>query len=117
MQSWSPYYKKDISELEKVQRRMTRLVPELRDLDYEERCIRLGLTTLEKRRKRGDLIETYKILNGMENVDYRAFFELSTTRTRLNSCKIKKRGQWRTLARANAFSKFSVRVVNDWNTP
>ena len=113
VQSWAPYYKKDINELEKVQRRMTRLVPELREMEYEERCERLGLTTLEKRRKRGDLIETYKILNGMENLNYRSFFELSELETRTNSRKLKKKGHWRTLIRANTFS---VRVVNDWNS-
>ena len=113
IQSWSPYYKKDILELEKVQRRMTKLVPELEELDYEERCERLGLTTLERRRLRGDLIETYKILNGYEDLDYRLFFEYSEANTRSNTRKLKKRGHWRTLARANCFS---VRVVNTWNS-
>ena len=112
VQSWSPYYKKDILELEKIQRRMTKLVPELKDLGYEERCERLGLTTLEKRRRRGDLIETYKILKGFEDIDYKIFFEYSETGTRSNSCKLKKRGHWRTLVRANSFS---VRVINSWN--
>ena len=82
-------------------------------MDYRERCERLGLTTLEKRRKRGDLIETYKILNGVDNLDYRHFFELSNLGTRSNSRKLKKKGHWRTLVRANSFS---VRVVNDWNS-
>lgn len=113
VQSWSPYYRKDIDELEKVQRRMTKLVPELKDLPYEERCARLGLTSLEKRRLRGDLIETFKIVHGYENVDREIFFELASTVTRSNNCKLKKRGQWRTVTRANSFS---VRVVNVWNS-
>ena len=113
IQSWSPYYKRDILELEKVQRRMTKLVDELKELDYEERCERLGLMTLEKRRLRGDLIETYKILNGYEDINYRLFFEYSEASTRSNTRKLKKRGHWRTLVRANSFS---VRVVNSWNS-
>ncbi len=33
---WSPYMKKDISKTEKIQRRATKLVPELRNLKYHD---------------------------------------------------------------------------------
>ena len=113
VQSWSPYYRKDIEELEKIQRRMTKLVPELKDLPYEERCKRMGLTSLEKRRVRGDLIETFKIIHGYENVDRETFFELARGSTRSNTLKIRKRDHVRTLVRG---SSFTVRVVNTWNS-
>ena len=45
-------------------------------VSYEERLRRLGLTTLQQRRLRGDLIETYKIITGKENVDPTFFFTL-----------------------------------------
>ena len=66
MQSWCPYLVKDIDELEKVQSRMTKLVPGLQDMSSEARLVELSLPTLKLRRQRGDLIELYKILNGHE---------------------------------------------------
>ena len=33
-------------------------------MSYEERLRRTGLTTLEERRKRGDLIETFEMVQG-----------------------------------------------------
>ena len=44
---------------------------------YEDRLRILGMYTLQRRRLRGDLIETYKILTGKERVDSRLFFQLS----------------------------------------
>ena len=32
---WRPYRKKDIDKLERIQRRATKMFPELRDLSYE----------------------------------------------------------------------------------
>ena len=62
IQAWRPYLRKDIDILEKVQRRTTKLITGLRDLSYDDRLKECGLTTLEKRRLRGDQIEVFKIL-------------------------------------------------------
>ena len=67
VQVWSPHLRKDINTLEQIQMRATKLIPELKHLTYDERLHRLGLTTLEKRRLRGNLIEAYKILSGKES--------------------------------------------------
>ena len=74
IQAWSPYYKKDIEILEKVQRRATKLVPRLKNNSYEERLDILNIYRLEQRRLRGDLIETFKILTTRENINSKIFF-------------------------------------------
>ena len=65
--SWSPWLQGDITTLEQVQHRFTRIVSGMGNLTYEERLAKLGLTTLQDRRVRGDMIETFKILT--EKVD------------------------------------------------
>ena len=52
IQAWRPYRKKDIDMLERIQRRATKMIPQLRDLSYEERLKECGLTTLETRQLR-----------------------------------------------------------------
>ena len=54
-----------IIELENVQRRFTRMINNIGLLPYSERLLALNLTTLAERRIRGDLIETYRIMNGI----------------------------------------------------
>ena len=39
IQAWRPYNKKDIDTLERVQRRATKLIPELKHLCYERRLL------------------------------------------------------------------------------
>ena len=56
------------------------MIPELRDLSYEERLKECGLTTLETRRLRGDQIEASMILNGYENINRTMFFSLHSRR-------------------------------------
>jgi len=58
-QLWSPYYKKDIKLIEGVQRRPTKLVTGMQELNYNDGLKRLGLQRLEGRRLRSDLIEIF----------------------------------------------------------
>ena len=73
---WSPYLRKDVDCLEKVQRRANKLVRGLKDKSYEERQRLLGITSLEERRIRGDLIQVFRIVKGFDKVDLGTFFEL-----------------------------------------
>ena len=47
---WRPYCRKDIDILEKIQRRTTKMVPELTHLSCSDRLRMLKLTLLEDRR-------------------------------------------------------------------
>uniref|UniRef100_A0A8C3SII8 Activating signal cointegrator 1 complex subunit 2 n=1 Tax=Chelydra serpentina TaxID=8475 RepID=A0A8C3SII8_CHESE len=67
VQMWLPHLKKDI--LEKVQKRATEMIRSIEWLPYEGRLIRLGLFSLEKRQLRGNMIEIYKIMTGVEKVN------------------------------------------------
>ena len=67
---WKPRLRRDIDALERVQKRALKIPYELRKLDgYNERLSAVGLTTLEVRRDRGDLIQAYKLIKGLEQVD------------------------------------------------
>ena len=73
VQVWRPYGNKDMDMLERMQKRATKIIPELRDLSYKESLKECGLTTIETRRLRGDQIEVFKILNEYENIDRTIF--------------------------------------------
>ena len=113
VQVWSPYLKKDIDVLEKVQRRATKIVPELAHLSYEDRLKELKLTTLEDRRIRGDLIEVYKIVNKVDNVDCSQFFEFRDYAGLRGHCQTLQVRRCRYNVRKYYFSN---RVVCLWNS-
>ena len=76
IQEWRPYRKKVIYKLERIQRRATKMIPQLIDLSYESRLLQCGLKTLETRLLRRNRIEVLKIVNGYEDVDRNMFFKL-----------------------------------------
>ncbi len=86
---WSLNLKKDIINLERIQRAATKLPETLREFTFEERLERLGLETLEQRRKQ-DLIALYRIQEGLEKLDREDLVEHDERETRGNSKKLKK---------------------------
>jgi len=113
IQAWSPYLKGDVDQLERVQKCATKMVYGYQKLSYEKRLRRLGLTTLQTRRLRGDLIETYKIITGKENVDPTFFFTLHSGKynTRGHPYKLEIKRSRLELRR----NFYSQRVVHHWN--
>ena len=115
VQVWSPSLKKDINQLEKVQRRATKLVHDCKELEYEQRLAFLGLTTLEERRVRGDLIEVFKIMHGYDDLRREKFFilesEIHTHHTRGHNLKIASKRSRTENRRRN----FDIRTIDKWN--
>ncbi|EMP35679.1 hypothetical protein UY3_07165 [Chelonia mydas] len=61
--------KKDIFEWEKVLKTATKMSQGVEQLSYEERLKRMELLSLEKRQLKGDLIQVYNIMNGVQKVN------------------------------------------------
>jgi ribonucleases P/MRP protein subunit RPP40 len=114
VQAWAPFLKKDIECLESVQKTATKLVPHLKHLPYCQRLEELGLTTLEERRSRGDLIETYKLMTGKEKVSAMQFFSLHSGNYNTRGHNLKLEKQRSRLNQRHNF--FSQRVVGRWNS-
>jgi len=55
--------------LEKVQHRATKMVPGLAKLQYEDRLKRMNLPSLAYKRLRDDIIEVFKYMHGIYNID------------------------------------------------
>ena len=76
IQFWSPINvcEKGGYMLEGIQRRATKMISTLRNLLYEERLKRLDIFSLRCRRLRGDMIEVFNMIHGMDKVNLRKLF-------------------------------------------
>ena len=93
------------------------MVSGLRGTSYQEKLKKLGIASLEDRRKRFDLIQVYRILNNIDKVDSNQWFtrigDRSSQATRLaadpnNLVKPKAKTELRR-------NFFSIRVIDSWN--
>ena len=94
-------------------------------MSYEERLKVWGLTTLAERRITGDLIQMYKSVNGLENINWHTgpqFAFTSNTRAASNNSFRLRRETFPTKDQ-NSFGHFTSvrhnfflnRVTEDWN--
>ena len=110
---WSPSQAGLIDAVESVQRRFTKLLPGMFEVNYCDRLIQLGLDSLETRRLRFDLIMAYKIIFGLCDTGASELFTLRTeSKTRgheykliVENCEINVRKNF-----------FAQRVVKVWNS-
>ena len=107
---WSPWLKQDIDQIEKVQRRLTKRLVGMKDLNTDERMHQLGLPSLELRHLHLDLIFCYKVVFGLVGVNI-DFFEFNhAANTRGHAYKLFKS---RSVNNIRIF--FAERIVNVWN--
>ncbi|KAF2353815.1 hypothetical protein FHG87_015430 [Trinorchestia longiramus] len=98
--------------MEKIQRKATKMIPELRNLSYERRLQRLELISIEQRRLRGQLIETLQYPNGLNNVTLEGLFErYGNVRTRNNGQKLLPRN----FKTSQALNFFPAKIAATWN--
>ena len=108
---------KDIDILEKVQRRFVRQIRGVHGT-YEQKLVKIGLTSLQARRERGDCIEAFKMLKGYTHVDHTIWLHLMSrmqgAQTRLSSDPLALELRTSRLDLRKHF--FSVRVPPMWNS-
>ena len=108
---WSPLNAKNIKAIESVQRRATRMIPQLRHLTYDERLKVLKMDTLEKRRLRRDIIEMYKILNNLVDFNFDNHFQSNVNSSNRSAGKLKKKSNTNNISK----HRFCSRIVGAWN--
>ena len=108
---WFPYIKKNKRIIENIQRRGKRLIPELKGLSYAQMLQEFKLFSLDYRRKRGDIIQLFKILNNIEDIKPESMFKFSTSDTRGHNRKLYK-PQYNKGSRQHSFC---IRTINPWN--
>ena len=117
--AWCPWTQGDKDILENVQKRAIGMVTNFKGRTYEEKLAEAGMTTLEERRRRGDLIQAYRVLRGVDEVDPQTWFNPAQTRngataTRQNRGFLNvERGEATGEIRRNFWSQ---RVVDPWNS-
>ena len=106
-----PRFNKAATLLEGVQKRATKMIPELKNIPYEERLKTMNLQSLYYRRDRGDMMEVYKLSQGLYNVVSILTPESDHTR-RGHAYKLKLPRTYKDVRQ----KFFSVRSVSKWNS-
>ena len=109
---WSPYYKKDVDLIEKVQKKFTKFIPNLFESPYMERLNILKMITLEERRIYLDIILMYKIVHGLVDLEFEKYCRFNTRGTRGHPLKL----NVILSSRVNCHKyHFFSRIVKIWN--
>ena len=75
VQFGSPHLHTDMDKLQSMQRKASKMIPEIRNHSFQRRLKELELISLVQMRLRGERIEVFKYLNRFTNVSPRALFD------------------------------------------
>ena len=130
VQTWCPWLQRDKDLLEDVQKRAVRAVSGITG-SYHEKLKALKLPELTARRERGDMIQTFKIVKQLDNVDPANYFQIAAEQhnhaTRQARVVVRADNPEETIAvptinltkpKANSDLRkyfFTHRVVDSWN--
>ena len=105
--------KKDIDTLERIQRKVTKMIPRLRSKPYKEQLKELNWFSLFKHRLRGDLIEVFQIFCAFDNIYINDYVTMDFTST-IHNNGFKIIGKRFRSNEAKHF--FFNKIVNIWNS-
>ena len=109
---WSPHLLRQSRLIEDIQRRATKLLPEMAHLSYEERLQKLQLPSLKFRRLRGDLIQLYNMVHDEDSFNFNKFFTFAKNQgTRGHNFKLYIHPCNKNVRKYS----FSFRCTNIWN--
>ena len=113
--------KADKEKLEKVQRRAVNMVAGLKGRTYQDKLREVGLTFLEDRREYGDMIWTFRIIQGIDHVEAGTWFSMANERGREGAVNTRISKDTTRLVEGNSNYEirrnfFSQRVPSRWNS-
>lgn len=108
---WNPISLRLSLDIERVQRRFTKLIPSVKHLDYLQRLKSLQLESLSRRRLIADMVMTYSVLRELTHLSPDDFFARNRRKARGHTWKLYKPKAVRVVER----QFFGSRVVNSWN--
>jgi hypothetical protein len=109
---WNPYTARNINKIERVQKRLCRMIPDIRQMCYRKQLETLNIFSLETRRLRFQLISVFKIYKQTCNIRFSDFFSLvKCKRTRGHSLALNTK-------HANTNYRlhfFTLSIIEIWN--
>ena len=111
---WTPFLKKNITIIENVQRRGTKLIDGFYELTYNERLKKLNLPTLKYRREKNDMVQIYKHFYAYDQSNIPSTFERKARPSRKHDFQLVVRTP-KDGKRGPQTNSFYFRAIKNWN--